>query len=131
MRPSIFEPSLIAYRDTLKKWLESPSERPFIVAADSKDEALAFLACLFQDDTIGSKWGDLAAVFKSAETLRTLVSSPATFIPIVCTKETERELAAGYRRLHCIIVRPRNAIDTKPDIALDLLKYDAFEKALA
>ena len=131
MRPSIFEPSLIAYRDTLKKWLESPSERPFIVAADSKDEALAFLACLFQDDTIESKWGDLAAVFKAAETLRTLVSSPATFIPIVCTEETERELAAGYRRLHCIIVRPRNAIDTTPDIALDLLKYDAFEKALA
>ena len=131
MSPSIFEPSLIAYRDTLKKWLENPSERPFIVAADSKDEALAFLACLFQDNTIESKWGDLAAVFKSAETLRTLVSSPATFIPIVCTEETERELATGYRRLHCIIVRPRNAIDSKPDIALDLLKYDAFGKALA
>ena len=43
MRSSIFEPSLIAYRDTLKRWLESPSERPFIVAADSKDEALVFL----------------------------------------------------------------------------------------
>ena len=131
MRSSIFEPSLIAYRDTLKKWLESPSERPFIVAADSKDEALAFLACLFQDDTIESKWGDLAAVFKSAETLRTLAASSSPFIPIVCTDEAERELVTAYRRFHCIIVRPRNAIDSKPDIALDLLNYDDFEKALA
>ena len=131
MRSSIFEPSLIAYRDTLKKWLESPSERPFIVAADSKDEALAFLACLFQDDTIESKWGDLAAVFKSAETLRTLAASSSPFIPIVCTDEAERELVTAYRRLHCIIVRPRNAIDSKPDIALDLLNFDTFEKALA
>ena len=131
MSSSIFEPSLIAYRDTLKKWLESPSEHPFIVAADSKDEALAFLACLFQDDTIESKWGDLAAVFKSAETLRTLAASSSPFIPIVCTDEAERELGTAYRRLHCIIVRPRNAIDSKPDIALDLLNYDGFEKALA
>ena len=131
MRSSIFEPSLIAYRDTLKKWLESPSERPFIVAADSKDEALAFLACLFQNDPIESKWGDLAAVFKSAETLQTLAASSSPFIPIVYTDEAERELVTAYRRLHCIIVRPRNAIDSKPDIALDLLNYDAFEKALA
>ena len=131
MRPSIFEPSLIAYRNTFKRWLESPSERPFIVAADSKDEALAFLSCLFQDDPIESKWGDLAAVFKSAETLRTLAASSSPFIPIVCTDEAERELDTAYRRLHCIIVRPRNAIDSKPDIALDLLNYDSFEKALA
>ena len=49
-----------------------------------------------------------AAVFKSAETLRTLAASSSPFIPIACTKETERELAIVYRRLHCIIVRPRN-----------------------
>ena len=70
-------------------------------------------------------------MFKSAETLRTLAASSSPFIPIVYTEEVERELATAYRRLHCIIVRPRNAIDSTPDIALDLLKYDAFEKALA
>ncbi len=131
MRSSIFTPSLIAYRDTLKKWLESPSERPFVVAADSKDEALAFLSCLLQDSAIAKQSGDLAAVFKSAETLRTLAASSSPFIPIVCTDEAERELAALYRKHHCIIVRPRNAIDSEPDIALDLLNYDTFKKALA
>ena len=131
MTPALFEPSIIAYRDDFKKWIEKPSEKPFVVTADSRDEALAFLSCLFQDGTIPSRSRDLAAVFKSAEPLRTLASSSSPFIPIVYTQEAERELAAVYRRLHCITVRPRNAVDRKPDIALDLLNHDAFRKALA
>ena len=131
MTPALFEPSIVAYRDTFKKWLEKPSEKQFVVAADSTDEALAFLSCLFQDEDIDTLSGDLAAVFKSAEPLRTLAASSSPFIPIVYTQETEHELAAVYRRLHCIIVRLRNAVVSKPDIALDLLNYDGFKKALA
>lgn len=130
MTLALFQPSVNAYRATFKAWLERPSERPFVVAADSKDEALAFLACLFQDSEIATQSQDLAAVFESAETLRTLLSSSSPFIPIVCTEEAERELPAIYRRFHCIVVRPRNAVDPDPDIALDLLGHDAFEKAL-
>ena len=129
MTPTMFEPSIIAYRKRFREWLEKTSEKPFVLAADSTDEALAFLACLFQDFNTHSE--DLATVFKSAETLRTLANSSSPFIPIVYTEEAERELAALYRRLHCIIVRPRNAIDSKPDIALDLLNHETFQKALA
>ena len=131
MTPTMFEPSIIAYRDTFNEWLEKPSEKPLVVAADSKDEALAFLSCLFQDSAIAPSLRDLAVVFKSAETLQTLANSLSPFIPIVYSEEAERELAALYRRLHCIIVRPRNTVDSEPDIALDLLNHDAFEKALA
>ena len=131
MTPAAFEPSIIAYRNTFKKWLEKPSEGPFVVAADCTDEALAFLSCLFQDSTIALRSRDLAAVFKSAETLRTLAKSSSPFIPIVYTQEAERELAAVYRQFHCIVVRPRNAIDRKSDVALDLLNHDVFKKALA
>ena len=131
MVPEMFKPSVIAYRDTFKTWFEKPSKKPFVISADSRDEALAFLACLFQDIATAKRLGDCAVIFKSAETLRTLTASPAPFIPIVCTDEAERELPTIYRRLHCIIVRPRNAVDSKPDIALDLLDYSTFEKALA
>ena len=131
MTAALFETSILAYRGDFKKWLEKASEKPFVVVADSRDEALAFLSCLFQDSTIPSRSRDLAAVFKSAEPLRTLAASSSPFIPIVYTQEAERELAAVYRRLHCITVRPRNAVDRKPDIALDLLNHDAFRKALA
>jgi addiction module HigA family antidote len=130
MRAEIFEPSITAYKRSFTDWLEKPSERPFVVSADSKDEALAFLACLFADSAIAAKAGELAVTFDSAQTLRKLTAATSPFLPIVTTNEAERELAPICRRLHCIAVRPRNAVDSEPDIALDLLGHDAFEKAL-
>jgi addiction module HigA family antidote len=131
LTPDLFRPSLEAHRSTFKSWLEKQGERPFIVTADSTDEGLAFLACLFQDSEISPRWKDLAAVFDSPDILRMLAGSSSQFLPIVFTPEAERELGVIYRRLHCITVRPRNAVDSEPDIALDLLGHDAFENALA
>jgi addiction module HigA family antidote len=125
----IFAPSIAAYRDTFNAWLSKPSERPFVVAADSKDEALAFIACLFDDDDL-RRFKDRAAVFTLPATLRMLIASSVPFIPIVLSEDTERELAGAHRRLHCIVFRPRNAVDTEADIALDLLGYEAFRTAL-
>ena len=101
-----------------------------MVAADSKGEALAFLACLFRDSAIATRWGDLAAVFTSVQALRKLAASTAAFVPIVSSEEAEHELATIFHRVHCIVVRPRNAIDSNADIALDLLDHQSFEKAL-
>jgi hypothetical protein len=100
-----------------------------VVAADSRDEALAFLACLFDDEEL-RQFKDLAAVFTSATTLRTLLASSVPFIPVVHSEDAERELVGACRRLHCIFFRPRNAVDREADVVLDLLSYDTFEKAL-
>jgi addiction module HigA family antidote len=129
LTPEIFAPSLAAHRNAFKSWLEKPSDRPFVLAADSRDEALAFLACMFEDSELRD-FRDNGAVFTSPETLRMLVASSIPFIPIVLTEEMERELGDAHQRLHCITFRSRNAVDTKADIALDLLGYDAFRKAL-
>ena len=130
MAPEIFEPSVTGYRDSFENWLQKASDKPFVVSADSKDEALAFLSCLFRDEHIAPRWKDLAVVFQSAETLLALADSSSPFIPIVHTEEVERELKSVCPRFHCIVVRPRNAVDSKPDIALDLLDYKTFEKVL-
>ena len=129
---AIFEPSITSYRETLKEWLEKESEHPLVVTAESMDEAIAFLACLFQDDAIAAQWGDLPAVFKSAQDLRKLAASSARFIPIASTDEAARELAGMYRRLHCIVVCPRNALKSRPNIKInvDLLNHYAFVKTL-
>src|SRR5207249_4514147 len=71
----LFSDSITAHCANLKRWLERESDRPFVVAADSTDEALAFLACLFQDNDIAPQWKDLTAVFHSPKTLRALASS--------------------------------------------------------
>ena len=76
MSPSIFEPSTIAYREKFKRWLENPNKDPFVVTADSKDEALAFLACLFENSDIPPRSRDLAVVFESSQPLR----NPGSFI---------------------------------------------------
>lgn len=129
MTPEIFASSITAYRRTFKKWLEKPSERPFVVAADSRDEAVAYLACLFDDEEL-RRYKDLAAVFTSSETLKTLIASSVPFLPIVHSEAVERELGDAYRRLHCIVFRPRNAVDREADVTLDLLGHDALKKAL-
>ncbi len=91
LTPEIFASSIAAYRGTFRAWLEKPSDRPFVVAADSQGEALAFLACLFDDEEL-RQFKDLSAVFASPATLRTLIASSVPFIPIVHSEEAEREL---------------------------------------
>ena len=128
---AIFTPSVDAHLRDFKKWLEKdPGDPPFTVAADSKEEAVAFIACLLRHDEMPAADGDRAVVFESAGTLRTLAQSSSPFIPIVHDKETEREIAVLYRQRHCVVVRPRNSVDREPDAAVKMLGHAAFEQAL-
>ena len=127
MSADLFGPAVAAHRSTLAEWLKRPSDRPLVVAADSKGEALAFLACLSRDGEAPAEFRDRAVVINSARTL--LIPSTSSFIPIVSDDETERELAPS--RHHSIVVRPRNALGREPDIALGLLGHQTFEKSLS
>ena len=131
MTPAIFYAAIAEHRNTLKNWLAKDSERPLVVTADSWEEAAAFLACAFLRDDVMARWRDLPAIFHSAPTLRKLASSEANFVPIVRSEEAERELSSTYRRRHCIVVRPRNAVRSTPGIALRQLDRNAFATALA
>ena len=132
MSAAIFAPSMAAHLEDFKKWFEKePGDRPLTVAADSKEEAVAFLACLLRHEDLPAHGHDRAVVFESASSLRTLAQSSSPFIPIVYSDETEREIVTLYRQRHCIVVRPRNAVDREPDVALELLGHAAFEQALA
>jgi addiction module HigA family antidote len=128
----LFAPSVEAFKDKVKKWLENEPSSPLIVCADSRIEALAFLSCLFEaEDFAGVGYKDRVVVFSSADTLRKLLSSSSAFIPVVFTEKAEGELGGAHRRFHTIIVHPRNAVDAEPDIALDMLTHEAFRTALA
>ena len=129
LTPNIFAPSIATYRGVVKAWINQQSDRPFVIAADSRGEALAFLYCVF-DDKEFRQFKDRAAVFTSPETLRNLLTSSVPFIPIVLSEDVERELAGAYQQYHCIVFRHRNAVDTQADITLDLLGYEDFNKVL-
>ena len=129
LEEAIFEPAVRAHRREFVSWLRrSAPGRPFAVAADSTDEAIAFLACLFRDEDVRAESGDRAVVVSAAQTLRTLVGATSSFIPIVSDERAEPELAHWQR--HAIVVRPRNTVARKPDIELGLLGYEAFGKSL-
>ena len=131
MARDLFVPAVAEHRAKIVSRLEEgAADGPLLVAADSSAEALAFLACLFRDEGMPPELADRAVVVHSARTLETLAPSTSRFIPIVSGREAERELASLYRRRPCIVVRPRNAVDQEPDIALGLLRYDTFQKTL-
>ena len=131
MTAAVFAPSLVRHRRAFREWLIAPPDRPFTVAADSREEAVAFIACLLRQDDLPAGSGDRAVLFESADTLRLLAPSSSPFIPIVSSAETERVIGDMYRQRHCIVVRPRNAVDRKPDITAELLGHKEFESALA
>lgn len=127
----IFALPVEAHKQTLTSWLKHTPSSPLLVSADSKAEALAFLSCLFDADELKAEgYKDKVLVFSSAQTLKKLAASSSQFIPVIFTDEVELEAGGIHKKMHTIIVRPRNTAQSTPDIALDLLNRQAFEKAL-
>lgn len=127
----LFTPSVERFKNTVNNWIENSSNSPLIVCGDSKEEALAFLFCIFESGEPAFKnLKDRFLVFSSGETLRKLTTASPTFFPIVFTNEAERALGGEYKNQPTIIIRPRNTVKPNPDIALDILSFDMFEKAL-
>ena len=130
MTDAIFAPSIERHGGAFCKWLAASPERPFTVAADSREEAVAFITCLLRQNGLPAGSCDRAVLFDQADTLRLLAPSSAPFIPIVRSEETERAIGDMCRNRHCIVVRPRNAVGQRPDIEVDLLDPKAFANAL-
>lgn len=120
-------------------WISGPGSTPLVVAADSSGEALAFLACLLalrRSDASGAanasvKAAETALVFHAGDALRKLAAASTQFLPIAVTPAAEEDLASLGNHGHCVITRPRNAVSQEASIALELLTYDTFEKALS
>ncbi len=132
LSPALFSPAITSFRNTFSNWLNSKPERPFAVAADSREEALGFVACMMSDVELQrGRDGDDVIIFDKPETLAKLASaSDGAFVAVATSSEVERALVGFYRRFHCIVVRPRNLVDSEPDIVLDLLNSSDFETAL-
>jgi len=131
LSPKIFDPTIETHRTRLHDWLASPSERPFVVVADSIDEAIAFLAEALKevDGSIGAA-ASAACVLSTADALRRLAAAAPNAVLITENSETERAAAGLFRSHRVIIARARTAVEQDPDIALEPLADDAFDAAL-
>ncbi|MFZ1150903.1 MAG: helix-turn-helix domain-containing protein, partial [Xanthobacteraceae bacterium] len=129
---ALFNSAIEATKRTMLSRLSKPSEGPILIAADSTEEALAFLAQLLGErggEELAS-YRDCVLVFDKPGVLPRLAAGAQTFIPVVFTREVERELAPFAKSTHSIVVYPRNAATTKPDIVLEPANYETFNKAL-
>ncbi len=112
--------------------LSNQSAEPICIAADSVDEALAFLTQLC--GPLGGpeleKYRDRVLVFDEPGVLTRLSQGNTAFIAVATSREVERELAPLVHSVPTIVVCPRNAANVDPHVVLQPVTYDAFRSAL-
>ncbi len=129
---ALFNSAIEATKRTILSRLSKPSEGPILIAADSTDEALAFLAQLFDErsDEELASYRDRVLVFDKSSVLPRLAATAQTFIPVAFTREVERELAPYAMSMHSIVVYPRNAATAQPAVVLEPVSHETFSNAL-
>lgn len=129
---ALFSSAIEASKRTMLSRLSKPSDGPILIGADSTEEALGFLAQLLSER--GGKelasYRDRVLVFDKPGVLPRLAKGAQTFIPVVFTREVERELAPYAKSMHAFVIYPRNATTINPDIVLEPANYETFNKAL-
>lgn len=129
--PSMFDDALASYRITLQRAISGDNQKPIIISADSRDEALAFLSAGFNtSDADLAPYRDRIIVFQEVGALSKLAAQVSNFIPVILSREVEKEFAPYRTVMPSFIVYPRNATASDPDIALETLNFEGFQKAL-
>jgi|AraplaL_Cvi_mTSA_1032052.scaffolds.fasta_scaffold00955_6 addiction module HigA family antidote len=129
---ALFSSAIEARKRTTLARLSKPSDGPTVIAADSTEEALAFLSQLLSEpggEELAA-YRDRVLVFDEPGILPRLAQGAQTFIPVVHTREVERELGPYAKNMPSIIIYPRNATNAEVHIALEPTSCDTFNKAL-
>ena len=131
LTPALFADAVNSAKATLKRVLAADPYQPAVIVADSKDEALAFLSAAFapEDPEFGA-YRDRIIVFREPGALSKLATRVTNFIPVIVSREVEKEFAPFRSSMPSFIVYPRNATNAEPDIVLETLNWETFNKAL-
>ena len=132
LTPALFDTSVEMHAEKFEDWLVKEPEKPYVVAADSREEALAFLHCMARScETNEPRSVHRMIVFDTPNALQRVTSEGRLpFVSVISTTEAENKIGGLYRRCHCVIIRPRNSVFGTPDIVLDRLHFLDFRKAL-
>lgn len=131
LSPVMFADAVRSAETTLRRGLTETPSRPLVITADSKDEALAFLSVAFSADgeTFGA-YRDRIIVFRDPGSLSKLASKVSNFIPVIASREVEKEFAPFKSSMPSFILYPRNALADDPDIELETLNWNSFDTTL-
>ncbi|MBL0180009.1 MAG: helix-turn-helix domain-containing protein [Gemmatimonadetes bacterium] len=128
---SLFDPAIASSRTLASSLTRAPLE-PVVLAADSPEEALAFLAQFFSrsGEANCGPLGDQVLVFDRPGVLTKLSLGRRDFIAVTASREVELEIAPLAGEIRSIVIRPRNAGGPKPTLVLEPLTSAAFSAAL-
>ncbi len=128
----VFAEACLEFRKRIVEYLQNDTRDPLRIVADSREEGLAFLAALFsrQDEELCG-FRDRMVVFTETGVLSGLLVGLPDFIPIVESREVERELVQNRRAPKSFVIEPRTAVSHDPSvITLNPLSHRAFREAL-
>ena len=131
LNKTLFKEAVETHRKDFLLWLQNnPPAKPFIITSDSHEEALAFLACMF--DHIDKIYSDKTIAVKSPEALRKLKTTSSKGIIVISSSEAEKNLGNYRNSVHTIIIRYKNEIKNTEEasIILDLSSHNSFENSL-
>src|SRR5580692_780210 len=127
----LFDGVIKRHKGELHNWIMQQPTRPFVVSANSTEEALAFVSCALDAVSfLPNEYCDRAVVLQSVDALKKATTASSRFIAIIASREVELALAGLHKTQHTIIIRTRNAVEGQPDIALDLVDDKTFRSAL-
>ena len=127
----LFQSAIQTHSAKLAQWLESPIKDPLTVSANSVDEALAALSCIFESELVRKlNKEECVLVIKSSKGLSKVANFSTNLIIVLASADAERESAGIHRLHHTIIVTRRNAVKGDPDIFLDLVERETLETGL-
>jgi addiction module HigA family antidote len=127
----LFDTAIRSSGSVVGAMLSKSREGPIVVAADSTDEGLAFLAQLFSysgGELAGYR--DRVVVFDKPGVLPKLAAGLSNFIAVASNREVEREIAPFGHSISSIVVYPRNAANATPHVVLEPLDFEAFRLGL-
>lgn len=132
--PCLFKAATETHARTVERWLKDPS-KALEITADSVKEGLAFLYCFLHAPS-KAMWGDRTLVFDTPVALQRMASLPVVpLIAVVADPEVEKLLPLLPQEVRTIVVRSRNAIESKFSVSpyrirLDRLNTRDFTEAL-
>ncbi len=108
--------------------LKLPSGQSIVIAADSRDEAIAFACAVLSGDE-GRGLGDQLLIANAASLIENLPEKPNLILAIE-SDALERRLGVLGGKIHVIVPRARGEATESAEIELGSIRSDAFDNCL-
>lgn len=126
---SLFEPYVTSFKETFEDFLNDSNKDCLVIGADSKDEALTFIAYLFSQPSF-VHLSSQVLYFEDKDFLRKAILSDSKIIPVISDPRlaTVRVHAPGGAKV--IVVVSSNELNPEPDIILEPVPREHFSDCL-